>query len=402
MDKSTKLHGGNILKRVVLLALVLFFVSVQQADANVARTKGERVPTFFITQASAPVYDESGEVMGKVYSKQDYFFESKSADCYYIEVENHLGCVPVNVTKRGSTMMIPQKLNRKGKMIYTTKRTDFRDKYGKLVYMSEANRRHYAFKEDKKFYYVESGGRVALVPKTHATLDKGIPVLMYHHILKDHENKKYRTSTTITEVQFQKNMSILKERGTRTITMDELYEFLQGKRNLGKNAVAITFDDGLLSNLVYAYPLLQSYGMKATNFLITSRVMEKPQQFYPDNLQFISKEEIGWSQDVFQYEGHTHALHHVVNGKSLVLHQTAQSLKNDLAVSQSVIPQQYFAYPFGQYNAGTKQVLKSMGYRMAFTTKTGYVKYGDDPYALNRIGIEPKTTEKQFRQYLAY
>lgn len=390
------------MKRVVILALFLIFAGVQQADANVARVKGDREPTFFITQASAPVYDESGEVIGKVYSKQDYFYESKTADCYYIEIENHLGCVPANVTKRGSTMMVPEKLNRKGKMIYTTKRANFTDEKGRLLYMSYANRRHYAYKEDKKYYYVEAGGRVALVPKTYAAVDKGVPVLMYHHILKDSENKNYRTSTTITDVQFQKNISILKEMGARTITMDELYEFLLGKRNLGKNAVVMTFDDGLLSNLIYAYPLLQSNGMQATNFLITSRVLDKPQQFYPDNLQFISKEEMAWSQDVFQYEGHTHALHQVVDGKSLVVQQTIKSLKEDLAASQAIVPQQYFAYPFGQYNETTKQVLKNMGYKLAFTTKTGYVKYGDDPFALNRIGIEPKTTEQQFRQYLSY
>lgn len=390
------------MKRVVILALFLTFIGVQQADANVARTKGEREPTFFITQASAPVYDESGEVIGKVYSKQDYFYDSKSADCYYIEIENHLGCVPANVTKRGSTMMIPEKLNRKGQMIYTTKKVNFTDERGQIVYMSQANRRHYAYKEDKKYYYVEAGGRTALVPKTHAAVDKGIPVLMYHHILKDSENKKYRTSTTITDVQFAKNISILNEMDAQTITMDELYDFLQGKRNLGKNAVAITFDDGLLSNLIYAYPLLQSHNMKATNFLITSRVMDTPQYFYADNLQFISKEEIEWSQDVFQYEGHTHALHQIVDGKSLVVQQTMKSLKQDLATSQAIVPQHYFAYPFGQYNATTKQVLKNMGYKLAFTTKTGYVKYGDDPFALNRIGIEPKTTEKQFRQYLSY
>ncbi|MGM9950616.1 MAG: polysaccharide deacetylase family protein [Lysinibacillus sp.] len=390
------------MKRVVVLFLFLLLVSVQQADANVARTTGERVPTFFITKQSAPVYDESGEVIGKVYSKQDYFYESKSTDCYYIEVENYLGCVPVGVAKRGSTMMIPEKLNRKGKMIYTTRRTDFTDEYGRLVYMSQANRRHYAYKEDKKFYYVETGGRVARVPKTHAAVDKGIPVLMYHHILKDSENKKYRTSTTISDVQFRKNVDILQEKGVRTITMDELYEFLQGKRNLGKNAVAITFDDGLLSNLIYAYPLLQSHGMKATNFVITSRVMDTPQYFYADNLQFISKEEMEWSQDVFHYEGHTHRLHDILDGKSLVVQQTMKSLKQDLETARSIVPQQYFAYPFGQYNETTKRVLRNMDYRLAFTTRTGYVKYGDDPYALNRIGIEPKTTEKQFREYLAY
>lgn len=390
------------MKRVVILALFFVLVGVQQADANVARTKGEREPTFFITQASAPVYDESGEIIGKVYSKQDYFYQSKTADCYYIEIENHLGCVPANVTKRGSTMMIPEKLNRKGKMIYTTKRVNFTDEKGRLLYMSYANRRHYAYKEDKNYYYVSSGGRVAMVPKTYAAVDKGVPVLMYHHILKDRENKKYRTSTTISDVQFEKNISILKEMNARTITMDELYEFLQGKRNLGKNAVAITFDDGLLSNLIYAYPLLQANGMRATNFVITSRVLDTPQHFYADNLQFISKEEMAWSQDVFQYEGHSHALHQIIDGKSLVVLQTMTSLHTDLETAQAIVPQQYFAYPFGQYNETTKQVLKNTGYKMAFTTRTGYVKYGDDPLALNRIGIEPKTTELQFRQYLSY
>ena len=74
----------------------------------------------------------------------------------------------------------------------------------------------------------------------------------------------------------------------------------------------------------------------------------------------------------------------------------------DLQKSKFIMPQLYFAYPFGQFNETSKGILRETGYRLAFTTKTGYVKYGDDPYELKRIGIEPTTTINQFKNYLAY
>lgn len=46
-----------------------------------------------------------------------------------------------------------------------------------------------------------------------------------------------------------------------------------------------------------------------------------------------------------------------------------------------------FCYPFGHYNDTAKQVLKDIGYKVAFTTKGGRVKKGMDSLELPRVRI---------------
>ncbi|MFF5993836.1 polysaccharide deacetylase family protein [Lysinibacillus sp. KU-BSD001] len=390
------------MKKILFLSLFFYVWTTQQLVSYAINIDEGQSNVFYVKTNSAPVYDESGAVLGVIHKNQAYFYMVKTETCYYIEVENHLGCVSTASVVEGSTTFVEEKLERTGEMIYTTDFTQLTDLDGHVLYTSQPNRRHYAVAEDDTYYYVKLAGRTALLQKVNTALDKGIPVLMYHHIVGPHDGRQSLTSAMITEAQFASNVRALQEVGAQAITMDELHAFLQGEKNLGKNAVVITFDDGLKSNIVYAYPLLQQAKMKATNFVITSRVPTTTQPFDPHKLQSISQEEIAWSTDVFNYEGHTHQLHSQEEGSSLVVLQSRKSLKDDLLISQSIVPQHYFAYPFGQFNEATKQILTETGYRLAFTTKHGYVKYGDNSYELKRIAIEPTTTEEQFRQYISY
>jgi len=390
------------MKRVLFLALLCFIGITQQVHAQIIQIHTEHTPAFYLIKPFAFVYDESGEVLGKIHTGQAYIYTKKTETCYYIEVENSVGCVPSSVVKEGFVKMQEEKLDRTGKMIYTTKYSQLKDQNGNILYTSHPNRRHYAFEKDDTYYYVRVAGRIALLPKADVADDKGIPVLMYHHIVENSHPKDKLTSTKITVKQLENNIHVLQQMHARTITMNELYAFLQGEKNLGKNAVALTFDDGLKSNIIYAYPLLKQAKMKATNFVITSRIPATIQPVDTRILQFISLQEMDKSADVFSFEGHTYALHDVQNNKSLFILRDAQLVKEDLQKSKFIMPQLYFAYPFGQFNETSKEILKETGYRLAFTTKTGYVKYGDDPYELKRIGIEPTTTINQFKNYLAY
>lgn len=103
-----------------------------------------------------------------------------------------------------------------------------------------------------------------------------IPALMYHHVntLKD--------SFTISPDDFQAQMEYLARKNYQTLFLDELIDSL--KEGKDKRRVAITFDDGYLDNWVYAYPLLKKYNLKATIFVITSRIKDKP-NFYRPNLE---------------------------------------------------------------------------------------------------------------------
>ncbi|MFT7750119.1 UNVERIFIED_CONTAM: polysaccharide deacetylase family protein, partial [Salmonella enterica subsp. enterica serovar Enteritidis] len=81
------------------------------------------------------------------------------------------------------------------------------------------------------------------------------PILTYHHMLKNEENKRFlNTSTTTSDVAFSNQMAYLKQAGYDTISLYQLEGYLNNKINRPAKVVVLTFDDGLKSVSRYAYP----------------------------------------------------------------------------------------------------------------------------------------------------
>ncbi|MBS2772144.1 polysaccharide deacetylase family protein [Anoxybacillus rupiensis] len=271
---------------------------------------------------------------------------------------------------------------------------------GKLIpfVTIKGNMRYPIIKKINHWYQLDVGGRIGYLHDSKAKWDNGVPVLMYHHILKPAENKNYRNvSTTISDLQFNQQMNWLKTHGYEAITLERLENYVKGTANLPAKAVVITFDDGLKTSFLYAYPVLKSYGFKAANFVITSRMTKTPQPFNPDKLQFLSQTEMNSMKDVFTFESHTHQLHHLNGNKSDVITKPYATVKADIKQSISILEgSKYFAYPFGQYNANTIKLLKELNIHMAVTTKPGKVQVGDALLEIKRLGVEPNCTLNQF------
>ena len=51
-----------------------------------------------------------------------------------------------------------------------------------------------------------------------------------------------------------------------------------------------------------------------------------------------------------------------------------------------------FSYPNGSYNGDVIALVKSAGYRLAFTTRPGRIQAGDDPFTLKRVNIHEAMT----------
>ncbi len=82
---------------------------------------------------------------------------------------------------------------------------------------------------------------------------------MYHQVDLN-ENAGLIISTEKLEAQFE----FLAENGYHSYHLSEL---IQLRKLLGKKNIVITFDDGYINQLEYAYPLLQKYNLKATFFI---------------------------------------------------------------------------------------------------------------------------------------
>ncbi len=72
---------------------------------------------------------------------------------------------------------------------------------------------------------------------------------------------------TMEMVRFEDQMKYIMGRGWKPIFLDEWWQIRNGKAHYRGNEICITFDDGLLDNWVYAYPIVKKYGLKMTVFV---------------------------------------------------------------------------------------------------------------------------------------
>ncbi|WP_052045154.1 polysaccharide deacetylase family protein [Caloranaerobacter azorensis] len=252
-------------------------------------------------------------------------------------------------------------------------------------------------------YYIPLNILSKVVNTNKINFAEDVPVLMYHHLLekKDIKGKFVNDSAVIAVESFNQQMKILHEQGYTTITLDELEKYLKGEILLPEKSILITFDDGYKSNYVYAYPLLKQYGFRATVFIITRYIPYHMTEFNPEKLQIISWQEIQRSRDVFEFASHTHDLHRL-NDKNIsyVICKDKEEVFRDLKFSMEILDTKYLAYPYGQYNEETLNILRKLGYTLAFTIKPGKVKPGDDLLQLKRIRINPNINIWRFKKII--
>lgn len=230
---------------------------------------------------------------------------------------------------------------------------------------------------------------------------EGIPVLVYHHLLKDEENLFFRHNpAVITPEMFEEQMKYLHEEGYSAVTLRDLEEYIDGKKGLPAKSIAITLDDGYLSNLHYAYPILKKYGFQAAIFLITENIRKEPVPFHPDRLDYASWPQLEQYSDVFSFEGHSHHFHRTFWKISYLVLQPKEEIMRDLLTSRKLLPASYFAYPYGQYTTKTIHSVREAGYRMAFTIEPHRVHPGSNKGRLGRYWIGPDMTMQSFKELL--
>ncbi|NBD00341.1 polysaccharide deacetylase family protein [Atlantibacter hermannii] len=244
------------------------------------------------------------------------------------------------------------------------------------------------------WFQIRIGNRLAWVSSLEAQEDNGIPVLTWHHILRDEENTRFRhTSTTTSLRAFSNQMTWLRDMGYTTLSLYQLEGYVKNRMNLPARAVAITFDDGLKSVSRYAYPVLKQYGFSATAFIISSRIKRHPQKWDPKSLQFMSVSELQSIQDVFDVQSHTHFLHRIDGLRHpILLSRSYHNILFDFERSRRALAQfnphvLYLSYPFGGYDQKAIKAAHDAGFHLAVTTVKGKVKPGDNPYLLKRLYI---------------
>ena len=95
------------------------------------------------------------------------------------------------------------------------------------------------------------------------TVSRDVPVLMWHNLAEESSG-----DMTISVDTFRAQIEALHEAGFRTVSLQQLYDYVHFGTELPGKPIVLTFDDGYFSNYEYAFPILQEYDMQATIFAI--------------------------------------------------------------------------------------------------------------------------------------
>jgi peptidoglycan/xylan/chitin deacetylase (PgdA/CDA1 family) len=99
---------------------------------------------------------------------------------------------------------------------------------------------------------------------------RSLTVLNYHRI-DTLTPETFQPNVSASPADFEKQMEYL-ARWFKVVSVQEIHEWLQGKKQLPPHAALITFDDGYLDNYSNAYPILRRHGFSAVIFLTTGHI----------------------------------------------------------------------------------------------------------------------------------
>jgi peptidoglycan/xylan/chitin deacetylase (PgdA/CDA1 family) len=154
---------------------------------------------------------------------------------------------------------------------------------------------------------------------------------------------------------------------------------IKDKKRIPPKTVAVTFDDGMRNNYIYALPILAKYKIPASIFVITD---------YINQGEYLTADQIKLMSDMGVDIG-SHTLSHLW----LTNVDDEARWKSEIAGSKKVLEQllgkevKSFCYPGGSFNEKIKNIVKETGYKVAVTTSPGWKFPKDDIFALKRIRI---------------
>lgn len=234
-----------------------------------------------------------------------------------------------------------------------------------------------------------------------------IPILMYHALLGSKSEGVH--GVHILRSEFEKQMQYLHEEGYQVLPLDEIVDlFVSPKPHPPQKAVGITFDDGYLSLLEHATPILSKLGYPSTLFLTVGAVglnsYNEMKGFsvssVPNNDRPLNWDELnemqtkGWS--IESHGINHHSLPSLSNAeRSIEFEKSLEILRNRL----NNLPK-YFAYPFGHYNSKSIKGL-SKHYKAGFAVHNGLADNREDIFRIRRVEINQNDTMESFAKKLS-
>ena len=234
-------------------------------------------------------------------------------------------------------------------------------------------------------------------PVFAGTADTKVPFLLYHSV-PDSLNEDDDILLHISKDMFYQHMLALKNEGYNSITLDEYYNYVKNDGTLPENPIALCFDDGYENNYTNAWPILKQLGMKATIFVIVSRVGDHEVK-YP---HFTWEEAIEMENSgviSIQSHSYTHPSFSDITYAETVREMRLSKYFVEKNMNKTC---DYMAYPYGHTSSFSDEVGKKAGYKMMCLVENKGSNGKDTPLSdIHRLNVSATMDVEYLMEYIS-
>lgn len=206
-------------------------------------------------------------------------------------------------------------------------------------------------------------------------------VLAYHRF---GESEHPSTSTPLE--QLEAHVELLRAGGYAVVPLEQVAAALRGDGALPPRAVALTMDDAYASIFREAWPRLHRAGLPFTVFVSTDGL----DAAQPDLMSWEQLRELAGSGVGIGHHGaaHAHPLELSPGVWRADLARASERFRAELGEVPSLL-----AYPYGEWSAAHREVVRELGFRAAFGQHSGVAWAGADLLALPRFALNTRYGE---------
>jgi peptidoglycan/xylan/chitin deacetylase (PgdA/CDA1 family) len=212
------------------------------------------------------------------------------------------------------------------------------------------------------------------------------PIFMFHRI-NPLPAKANWPQLYVAPRTFSMAVGKLKRAGARSLHLDELLEL---PRTQDKGFV-LTFDDGFVSALEHAGPVLAGLGFKAINFLVADRLGMRNEWDIGVDHTMEPLMNAGQVRDWLNL-GHdigAHTLTHPLLDQ-IPLEQAREEIFASKKKLEDTFGREvrHFAYPYGGFTPAVTDLVREAGFATACTTMQGLAGSETPPFMLPRLNVD--------------
>lgn len=204
-----------------------------------------------------------------------------------------------------------------------------------------------------------------------------VPIVLYHYVRPLPIGDRLGTELTVTPAEFVRQINYLLVQGYTPISSATFCDALITPSILPAKPIVLTFDDGTVDFATTAYPILRSFGVPATVFMIAGFIGNDGYLSW-DQLQRLGRSPIMTIG--------AHGLNHVpLTGLHADVAQRQLTLSRNILALVTGQTVDMVAYPNGAVDSSVISMAATSGYRCAYAATKGSTHTPGQRYALRRI-----------------